>query len=395
MTMQKDWTIERTPPEFRLMLLCSGKNMSEAQISEAKAIISGSVDWILFATLLDKHRLIPVVFDNLKKYFKEKADEPGLRKLATLRKQSMIRSMRIASAWVAITSAMEEADVRILHLKGPALSLRIYGDIDSRISKDLDLLVDLNDIDKADQVLKDAGYTRTVPASDMTPKQANIWYKNNHHYTYKGPNALIIELHFRLSRFLYETSFGELWDKRRVGRYGRTEYYYLSPEDELLFYAYHGARHGWIRLRWLLDVDELIQSGTANPARLAELAVERRLTRVLSQTFLLCKKFFRSEVTANYLAAVGSDGAARRLAEMAVPMVLAPEDVIKTFAFKKYGLSLEKGFMKKKRFVVMQFQPLESDFQSAKFSDRVFFAYYPVRMLNYLKRKLKRKERNQ
>lgn len=391
--MQKDWTIERTSPEFRLMLLCSGKNMSEAQISEAKAIISGSVDWKLFANLLDKHRLIPVVFDNLKKYFKEKADEPGLRKLATLRKQSMIRSMRIASAWVAITSAMEEADVRILHLKGPALSLRIYGDIDSRISKDLDLLVDLNDIEKADQVIKGAGYIRTVPASDMTPKQANIWYKNNHHLTYKGPNALIIELHFRLSRFLYDTSFGELWDKRGVGRYGGTEYYYMSPEDELLFYAYHGARHGWIRLRWLLDVDELIRSGTVDPARLAELATERRLTHVLSQAFILFEKFFRSEVAADYLAGVGRDRPARRLAEMAVPMVLASEDVIKTFAFKKYGLSLEKGFMKKKRFVAMQFEPLESDFQSAKFSDKVFFAYYPVRMLNYLKRKLKRRER--
>jgi hypothetical protein len=392
-TMNKDPKIDRTPPEFRLMLLCSGKSMSEAQIAEVQAILSEGVDWKVFMTLLDKHRMIPVVFDNLKVFFKDETETPGLRRLGFFRKQCMARSMRIASAWVSINAAMNEADVRVIHLKGPALSLRIYGDLDSRISKDLDLLVDTVDIERADRVLKDVGYTRQIPASDMTPRQKELWFKNNHHYSYLGPNAMNIELHFRLSLFLYEISFDELWAKRRTDRYGGTEYAYLSPEEELLFCAYHGAKHGWSRMRWLLDVNELIRIGAADPGRLAELAGERRLTRVLSQAFILCERFYRTEISADLLAAGGKAGSGRRLAEMAIPMIMAPEDGIGTFDSKRYGFCLEKGVMKKRRFIAMHFQPQEGDFESASFGDKAFFAYYPVRILNWLRKKLSRGEK--
>ena len=34
--------------------------------------------------------------------------------------------------------------------------------------------------------------------------------------------------------------------------------YYLSDEHLLFFLVTHGARHGWSRLRWLVDLDQLI-----------------------------------------------------------------------------------------------------------------------------------------
>ncbi|NLW89861.1 MAG: nucleotidyltransferase family protein [Clostridiaceae bacterium] len=388
MKVNKDHKTENFSPEMRLMLLCSLKQMSKEQIGKAREIISSGVERHAFIELIDQHRLIPVVCNHMFTHAGLTADDPLMKELRVFRNRRMIRSLKLASAWAEINAALNEAGIRVLQLKGPALCLQIHGDIHSRISKDLDLLVDRDDIDEADRVLRAAEYKRISPSPDLTPKQMKMWQKNHHHYSYIGANTINIELHFRLSTFVYGISFDMLWKNRRVGRFGKAEYAYLSPEEELLYYAYHGAQHAWNRLRWLVDIDELLRAGNANLDHLVRLARERRQTHVLSQAVLLCERLFLSDIPEALRETVNDDPLGKRIAEMAIPFILASEDGAGNLALKKYGLWIQRGFSQKRRFIAMHFQPQEKDFQSVKFADKVFFAYYPVRILNWAKKRL-------
>ena len=38
--------------------------------------------------------------------------------------------------------------------------------------------------------------------------------------------------------------------------------YILGREDLFLFLVSHGARHGWSRLRWLIDIHQIVKTRT-------------------------------------------------------------------------------------------------------------------------------------
>ena len=386
--MTRQTILENTPPEFRLMLLCAGKEMSEPRIMEAKRILSEGIDWDVFINYLDKHRLIPIAYENLRLNVGEATNKRGLKKLEILRKRQMARSMKIASEWVFVNTLTETKSLRVLQLKGPALSLEIYKDIDSRISKDLDLLVDRTDLDRADRFLLESGYKRLIPSIEMTPKQEAVWLQSNHHYSYIGAKNVSIELHFRFDSLLDQTPFDQFWEHRRIESFGGANYSLLPAEEAILYYVYHGAKHGWNRLRWLVDVFELLQGDSYDAERLILLARERRITHVLAQAVILCGRLLHAKLPETLCAEAEKDEAGLKLAKMALPIILAPDGGEKSLSVKKYIFLLQRGFSNKKRYVLKLFQPLEGDFRSVSVGDKAFFVYYLVRILNWVKRRL-------
>ena len=56
-----------------------------------------------------------------------------------------------------------------------------------------------------------------------------------------------------------EPNFDELWNRKRKSSLTNYPVYILSSEDLFLFLVTHGARHGWSRLRWLIDIHQIIK----------------------------------------------------------------------------------------------------------------------------------------
>ena len=72
----------------------------------------------------------------------------------------------------------------------------------------------------------------------------------------------MLEIHWRLdARPSKEPTFNELWERKRVSPITSYPVYFLGEEDLFLYLVSHGARHGWFRLRWLLDIDQMVRKG--------------------------------------------------------------------------------------------------------------------------------------
>ena len=64
-----------------------------------------------------------------------------------------------------------------------------------------------------------------------------------------------LEIHWRLNPGPgKEPGFEELWKRKRKSTLTSNSVYMLGEEDLFLFLVSHGARHGWSRLRWLVDI---------------------------------------------------------------------------------------------------------------------------------------------
>jgi len=218
---------------------------------------SDGFDWRRFAELAVHHRVHPIVLRRLKLGWRTDMPQHVLDRLEAQCRNNTLRMLFLSGETGRIACLFRDRNIRVLVLKGPALSLDLYGDLSIRPSGDVDLLVPLADIGEADRLLRSNGYVK----DDYIRTVLGDWRWRHHHYAFLHPETgAKIELHWRMHPWpAREPSFDTLWERRRTTMIGGRPVDLPGLEDTFLFLAAHGARHGWSRLRWLLDIDRIVR----------------------------------------------------------------------------------------------------------------------------------------
>lgn len=203
-----------------------------------------------------------------------------------LRAEQTRRTMRLltlGAVLLELLAALEARSIKVLTLKGPALALLLHQDIASRPCGDIDLLVDPAQATAAAAVLVERGF---VPDLDIAIGKLVMVSKD---CTYVR-GGLHVELHWRLfdNPHLLNWPFGSLWQARTIVCLNGRPVPTLSVRHYGVYLAVHGIRHGWQRLRWLMDMALLL----ADPEKahaIREQAVEDGLEAALTHTALLSR----------------------------------------------------------------------------------------------------------
>ncbi|MBO2943785.1 nucleotidyltransferase family protein [Paenibacillus sp. F411] len=211
------------------------------------------LDWSLLVRLAMHHRVFPRVYLRLKELPKRLVPDDILEALRRQYQSNTVQMLHLTREMSTIQAALEKSGIRCLFLKGPSLAMQLYGDVSLRTSKDLDLLLHQDEVEKAEGVLKELGY---IPEEERV--LAN-WKQTSHHVSLKhAAHAAQVELHWRLNpHFSKAYSFDQLWSRRSAISVSGQTVYGLGHEDLLGYLTDHGARHGWFRLRWLMDIVKL------------------------------------------------------------------------------------------------------------------------------------------
>jgi hypothetical protein len=204
-------------------------------------------------------------------------------------------------------------NIRSLFLKGPVLAQDLYGDISLRTSRDLDFMVPIEQLAEADDLMAAEGYVKINEFDSIL----GDWKWREHHYTYDHPGKNIkIEMHWRMGPGpSTEPDFEELWTRARRSPLGE-HVHYLGREDLFLFLAAHGARHAWSRLRWLLDIKQLLAQQPDYSA-LIRLLHQYSYDSMGGQTVILASALLKAPVDPA-LSVLADKPKARRLAEQAL-----------------------------------------------------------------------------
>ncbi|MCA0755386.1 nucleotidyltransferase family protein [Paenibacillus sp. N4] len=244
------------PNELKLMLILLSNDEGVELNFELQELIRGA-DWDRFIELARHHRVFPSI--NLKLQELRSDDVPTF--VATLFHRDYYRNtlqmLGLSGEMEQLAKAFEGKGIRSLFLKGPVIAADLYGDVSLRTSCDLDLLIPLKELEQAEALLCSLGYEK----DDYIETVLNDWKWRHHHTTFNHPVKKIkVELHWRLNPApSKEPGFEELWSRKRKSSLISRPIYYLGREDLFLFLVSHGARHGWSRLRWLLDIKQLVR----------------------------------------------------------------------------------------------------------------------------------------
>jgi hypothetical protein len=247
--------------EEELLLLTAGGAANDDAI---RAIAEESIDWQRFLGLAQLERAVPVVYPRLRDVTGDVVPAVALDQMRRLAMVSDFAMLHLESRLRESLGSLHSAGIRVMLLKGAALSHTAYSGVRQRPMSDLDLLVDASNAQLARRVMLSAGWREIVGG---IPDSV---YDRHHHlpplYDSRSPD-LQLEIHTALFQERQPFAFDarDLWARAKP----------LGPTfpDTFVPDAIHSLLHACLHFLWshqgrfgvwrtIRDVDALTRDRT-------------------------------------------------------------------------------------------------------------------------------------
>jgi hypothetical protein len=299
------------PAHLRLLADCVlATALPDRSMSRLASIAQPITDWDGLVALAARHRVSAAIADSLARAGAAVPGEAGAM-LARQAGQDTRKNFRLAAETVRVARLLEAGGIKVIVLKGMALSNQIYGNLAVRQSHDLDLLVSPEQFDAAVAAVLADGYQRWMPADEWKPEEVSLWRRWRKDMAFlKG--GLLLELHYR------PCSNPKTSDRLGIDQEAATCVMADSGVRALTgdcLFAYlceHGCRSAWSRLKWLGDIAVLLaREDRQGQWRLYQAATSRGLKRPAGQAILLAADVFGLDIDPKLLAAITRDPVTR------------------------------------------------------------------------------------
>lgn len=390
--MGTDWNLDLTvlPNELKLLLLFV-KNESEGSKTRYQEDLFMGTDWNLFLELARHHRVYPYIFNQVKT-MDSVVPSYVIQELRHEYQRNTFQMLRLSGEMEQFCKLLSDNEIKVLLLKGPALAADLYNDLSKRTCSDLDVLISIDDLDKTHELLVNGGYIRDEYFSTVL----NDWRWRHHHMTYFHPQKKIkLEIHWRLNPGpSFEPAFSELWARKRLSTLTSSPVYMLGYEDLFMFLVSHGARHGWSRLRWLLDMDRILRIHHGW-GKLGFLLKKYQLKHVGGQALLLSSELLGTPIPVE-LNALAVGKRPKQLAQETLFYIKQmihlhkeplPDDVAK---YHKRHLFTLMSFQLKLLYVLSFLYPYPMDVEIMPLPKSLHFLYFPLRPFLWIWRKTRK-----
>jgi hypothetical protein len=225
-----------------------------------------------------------------------------------------------------ILAKFQANDIEAIAFKGPSLAQFLYGDIALRQFGDLDILVHLEDLPRATEMLLLDGYQLQYQLNEKQ-SPANLELECDHHF-YHPKSGINVEIHWRISPSMYspEQNLDGLWDRsEHITLFGK-KILNFSPDDLLRYLCDHGNKHKWQRLSWICDIAMLIKAKQLNwPDILKKTDTIGSVPGILLGLFL-ANELLSAPIPAEVIERIKADPELPRLAATAMSALFSEEN---------------------------------------------------------------------
>ena len=285
-------------PEDELCLLLAREQLSPEARERALRLLESALRWDLLFERARRYELFPLLYAGLRTLGFPGVPEPVRSKWTKIFSVHAIRTELLARELARILRLLGDAGIPVMPLKGTALAESLYGDPALRVLADIDVLVSTRQTAEAFRLLQSSGYK-----SEFThPRLLDLVVRYGTDCMMRAqqdPNCSYeLELHCGLlwggplERELLE----EVWsDAVRKSFYG-VPAFALGAEWEFLYLAVHAAQHGWLSLKWYVDLDRLCRRGGIDWKKVNDKAKWLGWQSTVQSTLAACASLFDTPV---------------------------------------------------------------------------------------------------
>jgi hypothetical protein len=296
----------RTTEQHCLLLLSRGELSADEQ-TRARALLAEALDWPAIAGAAEEHGVLPLVTRNLRWLGWPHVPATIRGQMEQTERLSAARNRLLARGLAMILEGFARTGIPAIPLKGVALAEALHGDVGLRVCADVDVLVPRHAVGRALALLEADGFRGADRYEAGAADLEWLLRSNMEHCLVSPPPGLryIVELHWDLA---WRWGAGpemvdRFWADARPGTVLGAPAWLPSPEWQLLYLAFHAARHRWGALKWLVDVHEICARGSLDWTRVDELARRFGLARALALTLGACRALLGTPLPPEHAAA--------------------------------------------------------------------------------------------
>lgn len=266
-----------TRPEVELLLYCVRTCMDSETAERITNLLDKDIDWDYLIQIALWHRVMPLLYWNLKATCPEAVPKAILTQLRYYFHANAQHNLFLTGELLKLLNLLETHGISAIPFKGPVLTASTYGNLSLRQFSDLDILVHERDVRKTKNLLISQGYQLNLTDStnpnpnpqeqtylqSMTDAQEAVYLQ--HHWEYhlgRDDDGVNIDLHWGIlpKHFSFRLDMECLWE--RLEQVSLTDMTVLnfSPEDLLLLLCMHGTKDCWNQLVRICDIAELIRT---------------------------------------------------------------------------------------------------------------------------------------
>lgn len=243
--------LDQIPAELGVLLSAVRMRLGLAEVESFKAMLQRELNWEQLLEAGRWHRLHNVLFTALREV---DADVPDhvMTSLEQGYRTNAGRNLKLTSLLFRLLGVFNEANIPVLVIKGLALAGPLYGDVALRRSGDVDVLIHPDQVQQAMELMCKMEGCTTPPLDKFSFDV--LMRTDNEMKIYL--NDELVELQWRLAPMhaLYpvhwEGLYAEAENVSMAGRGVPT----LGTMEMLPYLCFHGTKHLWYRLFWLMDV---------------------------------------------------------------------------------------------------------------------------------------------
>jgi len=246
--------------EDKILLLCARTQKTPKIKSRIIKLLNEDVDWDYLAQRASQHKLLPLLYWNLKE-FEEEVPEKILKSLKLNFNRNAKNNLLMFGELINLLNLFEKEEVNAIPYKGPLLAISAYKNLVLRQFDDLDIFVNKNNILKVKEILISNGYT---PQFDLDGFKERRFIQSQREYKFFNSETEVnLEIQWQFQGVSFSVSDDlSFTDPKNIEtiEINNKRISSLSPENMLLVLCIHASGHYWDRLSWICDVSELIQS---------------------------------------------------------------------------------------------------------------------------------------
>jgi hypothetical protein len=305
-----------TCAEAELLLSCAHSRISPEISQRIREATQKKIDWVQFVRLALRHDTLPLTYRNLHRICPDLVPSGVLDPLRARYEAGAAESRLLAEELVRVLGVLDSEGIPAVTYKGPALAVRLYGDLSLRGFGDLDILICEREVLRARRLLIERGYApERVEINDL-----NQFLRENHEMLlYRGDGKVRLDLHWRcISR-----SACLAGDPERFVQYleyvsiAGEEVRSLRLESYLLVLSMHAAKHQWVQLKLICDIAEILAVPDLEWEYVLREADDLGLKRTLGTGLLLAQELLGAAVPPKLGQGLKIDRTAKALAAQA------------------------------------------------------------------------------
>lgn len=196
-------------------------------------------------------RLLPLLYNNLHKHG---VDDPAMGKLKGIYRQAWSKNQTLFHEMAKVIEFLQNAGIKTMLLKGASLSLLYYKNNGARPMTDIDVLVPLKQARLANELLQKAGWTSSLPLTELDLIYGHAIQLNNR-------MDKEFDLHWRPFNGCRDEHEKDFWDGAIPVKMANVDSLAPNPTDMLFHVIIHGMAWNPIPpIRWIADATILINS---------------------------------------------------------------------------------------------------------------------------------------